>query len=156
MTDRTDLDPAGLDPAGLDRADVDPAARSDADAPARGTASAAAALDAADPLAAHTSAFVRDGDVIAYLDGNSLGRPLAALPERYGAFIERDWGQRLIRAWDEQWMERPFALGDRLGRLVGPRPGRRSSATRPPCCSTSSCAPPSTTRSRRTPSAPRS
>jgi kynureninase len=107
-----------------DPADLAAAARSGADDPVLGTAAAAAALDAADQLAAHTSAFVRDGDVVAYLDGNSLGRPLAALPERYGAFIERDWGQRLIRAWDEQWMERPFALGDRLGALVGAAAGQ--------------------------------
>ncbi|SFR97708.1 Kynureninase [Agrococcus baldri] len=89
-----------------------------------GTAALAAQLDAADPLAAHTSAFVRDGDVVSYLDGNSLGRPLASLPERFAGFIEGDWGGRLIRAWDEQWMERPFALGDRIGALVGAAAGQ--------------------------------
>lgn len=84
----------------------------------------AAELDAADPLAEHASRFVRGGDVVAYLDGNSLGRPLASLPERYGDFIARDWGERLIRSWDEQWMRRPYELGDRIGALVGAAPGQ--------------------------------
>ncbi|WP_347754067.1 aminotransferase class V-fold PLP-dependent enzyme [Agrococcus sp. ProA11] len=90
----------------------------------RQTAATAAALDAADPLAAHTSAFVRTGDVVAYLDGNSLGRPLASLPERFADFIGEDWGTRLIRSWDEQWMRRPYDLGDRIGALVGAAPGQ--------------------------------
>ncbi|MCH1883635.1 aminotransferase class V-fold PLP-dependent enzyme [Agrococcus sp. ARC_14] len=90
----------------------------------RSTAALAAELDAADPLAAHTSAFVRSDDVVAYLDGNSLGRPLAALPERFASFIADDWGTRLIRAWDEQWMRRPYALGDRIGALVGAAAGQ--------------------------------
>ncbi|WP_026374066.1 kynureninase [Agrococcus lahaulensis] len=84
----------------------------------------AAELDAADPLAEHADRFVRGGDVLAYLDGNSLGRPLASLPERFGDFIARDWGERLIRSWDEQWMRRPYDLGDRIGALVGAGPGQ--------------------------------
>ncbi len=90
----------------------------------RPTALDAARLDAADPLAAHTAKFVRDGDVVSYLDGNSLGRPLADLPQRFDRFVRHDWGERLIRSWDEQWMERPFALGDRVGALVGAAPGQ--------------------------------
>ncbi|MFA4841463.1 MAG: aminotransferase class V-fold PLP-dependent enzyme [Agrococcus sp.] len=84
----------------------------------------AAELDAADPLAAHASAFVRDGDVVSYLDGNSLGRPLAALEERFASFLRHDWGSRLIRGWDEGWMRRPFDLGDRIGALVGAAAGQ--------------------------------
>ncbi len=34
-------------------------------------------------------------------------------------------GRRLIRGWDEQWMELPLALGDRLGRVcLGAAPGQ--------------------------------
>jgi kynureninase len=80
--------------------------------------SRAAALDAADPLASYRGAFVDDGSVVAYLDGNSLGRPLRATRARLVDFIDGEWGSRLIRAWDELWMERPLALGDRLGRTV--------------------------------------
>jgi kynureninase len=43
----------------------------------------ALALDAADPLAAFRSRYLpQTDDVVAYLDGNSLGRPLAAIPGR--------------------------------------------------------------------------
>lgn len=75
-------------------------------------------LDARDPLASHLDAFVEAPGVTAYLDGNSLGRPLRALPERLAEFVRDDWGTRLIRSWDEQWMDLPTELGDRIGRVA--------------------------------------
>lgn len=82
-------------------------------------------LDARDPLAVHLNAFVHAPGVSAYLDGNSLGRPLRALPERLEQFVREDWGTRLIRSWDEQWMDLPTRLGDRIGRVaIGAAPGQ--------------------------------
>jgi kynureninase len=80
----------------------------------------AAELDAADPLADFRHKFLEpEGDpVVAYLDGNSLGRPLAATARRLAEFTAGPWGNRLIRAWDEQWMDEPMRLGDRLGEVV--------------------------------------
>lgn len=78
----------------------------------------AAALDASDPLAAYRAEFIMTEGVLAYLDGNSLGRPLKATRERLARLVDREWGERLIRAWDEEWMDRPLALGDQLGRAV--------------------------------------
>jgi kynureninase len=78
----------------------------------------ARALDAADPLRAHLDAFADAPGVDAYLDGNSLGRPLRDIPERLAAFVREDWGTRLIRSWDEQWMALPMELGDRIGRVA--------------------------------------
>ena len=75
-------------------------------------------LDQADPLAHHLAAFADAPGVTAYLDGNSLGRPLRDLPEKAAAFIRDDWGTRLIRSWDEQWMELPMRLGDRIGAIT--------------------------------------
>lgn len=75
-------------------------------------------LDAADPLAHHLAEFADAPGVTAYLDGNSLGRPLRDLPEKAAAFIRDDWGTRLIRSWDEQWMELPMQLGDRIGAVT--------------------------------------
>lgn len=72
-------------------------------------------LDAADPLAAHAAEFIPSNQVVAYLDGNSLGRPLRATAERFQTFLVDDWGSRLIRSWDERWMDLPFTLGDRIG-----------------------------------------
>jgi kynureninase len=78
----------------------------------------AAELDERDPLAAFRSAFVLPEGVLAYLDGNSLGRPLKVTRERLAGFVDREWGERLIRAWDEQWLDRPTAVGDLVGRAV--------------------------------------
>ena len=75
-------------------------------------------LDAADTLAEHRSLFIRSDDVIAYLDGNSLGRPLKASGERIAAFLESQWGGRLIRGWDESWLAMPVGIGDDLGRVA--------------------------------------
>jgi kynureninase len=80
-----------------------------------GSAHNPAALDAADPLGDYVSRFIASDDVLSYLDGNSLGRPLQATAERFAGFINNDWGGRLIRAWDEQWMELPLVMGDRIG-----------------------------------------
>ncbi|RHW24980.1 aminotransferase class V-fold PLP-dependent enzyme [Nocardioides immobilis] len=88
-------------------------------------AARAAALDAADPLASYRDAFVTTGEVIAYLDGNSLGRPLRATRERLAGFVDGPWGDRLIRGWDEGWMAAPTELGDTIGRVcLGAAPGQ--------------------------------
>lgn len=82
-------------------------------------------LDAADPLAAYRDRFAPAPDVIAYLDGNSLGRPLAASLERLGAVARDEWGGRLIRGWDEGWLDLPLTVGDELGRVaLGAAPGQ--------------------------------
>lgn len=77
----------------------------------------AADLDAADPLARFRDRFVGAASDLVYFDGNSLGRPVAATAGRLAAFVEKDWGGRLIRGWDEQWMELPTTLGDDLARV---------------------------------------
>ncbi len=74
----------------------------------------AAELDSADPLAEYATRFIPSDDVVAYLDGNSLGRPIAATAERFASFLTNDWGSRLIRSWDERWFELPLELGDRI------------------------------------------
>jgi kynureninase len=87
----------------------------------------AAALDAADPLSAFTDEFLsaENSDVVAYLDGNSLGRPLRATADRMVEFIRGEWAGRLIRGWTDDWLERPLQLGDRLGELaLGAAPGQ--------------------------------
>ena len=82
-------------------------------------------LDETDPLAPHHDLFVSSTDVVAYLDGNSLGRPLKASVERVTAFMTEQWGGWLIRGWDEGWMQQAQAIGDDLGRVVlGAAPGQ--------------------------------
>ncbi|WP_084696987.1 aminotransferase class V-fold PLP-dependent enzyme [Glaciibacter superstes] len=55
---------------------------------------------------------------VAYLDGNSLGRPTLASVQRITEFLTGAWGTRLIRGWDEEWMELPLRIGDDLGRAA--------------------------------------
>jgi kynureninase len=80
----------------------------------------AAALDSADPLAGYRGEFLpaADGELLSYLDGNSLGRPLAATAALLDDFVRRRWAGRLIRGWDEGWLEWPLTLGDRLGSVA--------------------------------------
>lgn len=84
-----------------------------------------AVRDADDPLASFRDRFVPAPDVVAYLDGNSLGRPPALTAQRIERFVREDWGGRLIRGWDEGWWEQPGILGDRIGALaLGAAPGQ--------------------------------
>jgi kynureninase len=77
-----------------------------------------AELDAADPLARYRERFLPAPGVAAYLDGNSLGRPLAASVDRVDAVMREQWAERLIRGWDESWLELPVQIGDELGRVT--------------------------------------
>lgn len=82
-------------------------------------------LDAADPLGAFRDRFVIDDDLVAYLDGNSLGRVPKATVERLATFVRHDWGSRLIRGWGDSWVELPVTVGDELGAaLLGAAPGQ--------------------------------
>ncbi|TKV26800.1 aminotransferase class V-fold PLP-dependent enzyme [Arthrobacter sp. NamB2] len=80
----------------------------------------AAELDAADSLAPYRKLFLGTGDdvVRSYVDGNSLGRPLAATVGNLTAFVEDQWGGRLIRGWDDGWLDLPQQIGDQLGRVA--------------------------------------
>ncbi|HLH81973.1 MAG TPA: aminotransferase class V-fold PLP-dependent enzyme [Trebonia sp.] len=96
-------------------------------APRAMTRADAAALDAADPLGCFRDAFlpVADAGVVAYLDGNSLGRPPAATLRRLEELVRDQWGTRLIRGWSEGWFELPCRLGDELAAAaLGAAPGQ--------------------------------
>jgi kynureninase len=87
----------------------------------------ARALDAADPLTGFRDRFVSPADdgIVAYLDGNSLGRPPKATLERLTSLVRDDWGTGLIRSWSKGWMELPERIGDQLGEAVlGAAPGQ--------------------------------
>ncbi|QEW01245.1 aminotransferase class V-fold PLP-dependent enzyme [Microbacterium caowuchunii] len=75
-------------------------------------------LDARDPLAGYLEEFVPAPGVTAYLDGNSLGRPVRSTADHLSRFVADEWGTRLIRSWDEGWMDTPTVLGDRIARIA--------------------------------------
>ena len=82
-----------------------------------------APLDAADPLARFADRFVLTEPGLIYLDGNSLGRPTKTAVERINALAEA-WSKRLIRGWDDGWMEMPLTVGDALATgVLGARAG---------------------------------
>ncbi|WNB86564.1 kynureninase [Cellulomonas sp. ATA003] len=84
-------------------------------------------LDRTDPLAAVRDEFLLDAapDVVSYLDGNSLGRPLRATADRMAEFVGGQWAGRLIRGWTDGWMQWPETVGDELGRVaLGAAPGQ--------------------------------
>ncbi len=82
-------------------------------------------LDSQDPLGHFRDRFLPAEGVIAYLDGNSLGRPLAVTAERMQTFVTQAWGNRLIRGWEEGWMGWPESIGDLIGSgVIGAAPGQ--------------------------------
>ena len=86
----------------------------------------ATALDEADPLSHFQARYLpHPDDVLAYLDGNSLGRPLTAIVQRWESFGREQWAGRLIRGWSEGWMELPEIVGDELAAAaLGAAPGQ--------------------------------
>lgn len=85
-------------------------------------------LDETDDLLAYREQFVHHDPDLIYLDGNSLGRLPTATKARLQEAIEQEWGDRLIRSWNEGWLEAPNRIGDKIGRLLGARPGELTMA----------------------------
>ena len=82
----------------------------------------ARSLDAADELAPFRARFQVDDPALIYLDGNSLGRLPLATTELAADLVTRQWGQRLIRSWNEGWMDAPARIGAKIAALIGARP----------------------------------
>jgi kynureninase len=75
------------------------------------------------PLTAGEGPFAAaEGGGPIYLDGNSLGRPAAAVAEALGDAL-RDWSEKLVGGWP-RWIDLPGSVGDRVGGLIGAGPGQ--------------------------------
>lgn len=81
--------------------------------------SEAAALDAGDNMARFRSFFPLADRRLVYLDGNSLGMLPATTPQHIAGIIEKKWGERLIRSYNEGWWNKPVELGARIAGLIG-------------------------------------
>src|SRR6202158_5325657 len=80
-------------------------------------------MDAQDELLDFRQRFVFDDPKLIYVDGNSLGRlPRASLALSRN-LIGRQWGDRLIRAWNESWFHLAEKIGAKIARLIGAEPG---------------------------------
>lgn len=71
-------------------------------------------MDAADPLRGFRERFlIPEGTV--YLDGNSLGCLPRGTVDRVASLLRGEWGERMVRGWDEGWLELPMLVGDEIG-----------------------------------------
>lgn len=84
---------------------------------------AAVELDRSDPLGGFRERYVFTDPDLIYLDGNSLGRLPAAAPTLVDRVVRHEWGESLIRSWNEGWWDLQLAIGDRLAPLIGAAPG---------------------------------
>lgn len=78
-------------------------------------------LDRQDPLSSFRQRFTLDDPDLIYLDGNSLGKLPKATAQRLQQLIEQEWGQQLIRGWNQGWMEAPQRVGAKIAQLIGAR-----------------------------------
>jgi kynureninase len=79
----------------------------------------AVARDAIDPLAPLRTRFAHPDPALIYLDGNSLGRMPVATAALMQDVVAYQWGDRLIRAWNEGWFTLPERLGGKIAQLIG-------------------------------------
>jgi kynureninase len=79
-------------------------------------------LDAQDPLKNYREQFVLPDPNLIYLDGNSLGALPKATPNRLTEVIQKEWGGRLIRSWNEGWYDRSQKIAAQIAKLIGARP----------------------------------
>lgn len=79
--------------------------------------------DEADALAPFATRFETGDEELIYLDGNSLGRLPIAATARVDHVVRSEWGERLIRSWNESWWDLPTSVGDRIAPLIGASAG---------------------------------
>lgn len=79
-------------------------------------------FDQTDPLADFRAKFAIDPGLI-YLDGNSLGCLPVETKEWVDRVVDHQWGDRLIRSWNDGWWDLQLRLGDLLAPILGAQVG---------------------------------
>lgn len=82
----------------------------------------AQARDREDELASFRQEFLQTDPETIYLDGNSLGRLPKRTIARTGTLLEHEWGERLVRGWNEGWFSAAERVGAKVASLVGAEP----------------------------------
>jgi kynureninase len=77
--------------------------------------------DKQDPLKSYRERFVIKDPSLIYLDGNSLGRLPSETVRYLDKAIREQWGERLIRSWNEGWYQQSMRLGKKIAQIVGAR-----------------------------------
>ena len=77
-------------------------------------------LDSNDILKAFKEKFTNDSKLI-YLDGNSLGKLPKNTVKNLEKLIKDEWGNNLIRSWNDHWLDLPNRIATKLAKLLGAR-----------------------------------
>ena len=74
--------------------------------------------DKNDTLASFKNHFTNDENMI-YLDGNSLGKLPKQTIELVSQVVRDQWGKRLIRSWNESWINLSTKIAKKIAPLIG-------------------------------------
>jgi kynureninase len=75
--------------------------------------------DAKDLLIDYPAKFQLNDPKLIYLDGNSLGVLPRETVRKLKHVVENEWGQRLIRSWNEGWYHRADEIASKIARIIG-------------------------------------
>lgn len=78
-------------------------------------------LDKNDPLKRFRDDFILENNTV-YLDGNSLGPLPKTTQKRLFNTIEEEWGKRLIRSWNENWLQNQKSAAAKIAKLINAEP----------------------------------
>lgn len=78
-------------------------------------------MDEQDPLRRFRWRFVMNDTNLIYLDGNSLGMLSYDAVNDLDDLIKLEWGDRLIRGWNESWFQKSEIIGAKVAKLIGAR-----------------------------------
>ena len=78
-------------------------------------------LDKNDALSPFKNKFINDDNLI-YLDGNSLGKLPKTTIAAISNVTQNQWGNRLIRSWNEEWIALSSNIAKKIAKLVGAQP----------------------------------
>lgn len=76
-------------------------------------------LDQTDPFPPRLSLFEVPDPGLIYLDGNSLGRMPKSAKAAAQKVLDHDWPDRLIRSWNEGWMDLAAQAAAKIAPIIG-------------------------------------
>ncbi len=76
-------------------------------------------FDEKDKLKNFRKEFVHADSKTIYLDGNSLGRLPFKTQKRLKKVVENEWGERLIKSWNDGWYELSSKVGSKIAKVIG-------------------------------------
>jgi kynureninase len=77
--------------------------------------------DDQDRLKSFRNEFVASKTNLIYFDGNSLGRLPIRTKKHLESVINHQWGDRLIRSWNEGWYNLAETVGEKISKIIGAR-----------------------------------